>query len=79
MGISAAATNRLRNKADTPNTRQARPSEAQTPASISTLRVLTAPTMRTECGVPPGIQTALSGGATQAPSGVLTAITPRAA
>ena len=31
------------------------------------LRVLTAPTMRTACGVAPGIQTARSGGATQAP------------
>ena len=39
----------------------------------------TAPTMRTECGVPPGIQTARSGGATHAPVGVLTAITPVAA
>ena len=35
--------------------------------------------LRTECGVPPGIQTARSGGATHAPEGVLTAITPRAA
>ena len=79
MGISAAATSKLRSNADTPKTRQARPSEAQTPVSIKTLRVLTAPTMRTECGVPPGIHTALSGGATQAPSGVLTVTTPRAA
>ena len=39
--------------------------------------MLTAPTIRTACGTPPGVQIARSGGATQAPCGVLTTTTPR--
>jgi hypothetical protein len=41
--------------------------------------VLTAPTIFTACSIPAGIQTARSGGAAQAPSGVETVTTPSAA
>ena len=78
-GTSAAQTSSWRSSGETATTRHAPPSDGQAAASISTLRVWTAPTMRTEWGVPAGIHTARSGGATHAPSGVLTATTPLAA
>jgi len=55
------------------------PREPGASGSIKTLRVLTAPIIRTAWLTSPGVQMVRSGGATQAPCCVLTTTTPRAA
>ena len=78
-GTSLASSSSRRSRGDTSITRLVSPSEGQTPGSMWMPRVLTEPTILTACGTVGGVQTARSGGATQAPCGVLTTTTPLAA
>ncbi len=75
LGMAAAVTSNWRSSGETPTTWQRSPGFTAC-SWISTLRVETAPTMRTEWGTPAGIHTARSGGAAQAPCGVETTATP---
>ncbi len=66
-GMSQAAISNCRSRGDIEITTLSLPKLAAASASSMTLRVLTAPTIWTECGTLAGVQMARSGGAIQAP------------
>src|SRR3546814_1189072 len=74
-GTSAAAASKWRRSGETPTTSHLKSRPGHGAGSNRTLRVWTAPNMRTECGVATEIKEERTAGATQDPFGGLTART----